>query len=139
MFPKAEKYILLSQNAAVLHCKPTITVQKLSDLMVMAKVGSYLVVDANMRVLGIVTERDILRCLGTSWVRLKNKQLTAKDIMTPVNRLVMCTNAMSKQEMLEKMNEAGIRHMVVGTSDGKQIDAVVSLRGAVKDVLSALA
>merc|ERR550534_3145215 len=131
----SSRTISLADDAAVLTCEKDMSVQSCAELMAMAKVGSFLVSDASRKVYGIVTERDILRSMGSSWARLSAGKLLVKDIMTPANRIVMCSNHDSRDSIMKAMDEANIRHMVVGTVDGHTVTACLSLRDLVRDVI----
>jgi len=125
----------LATNAGVLTTRPDVTVQSCAEMMAMAKVGSFVVVDSARRILGIVTERDILRCLGSSYDRLVGKKgMGVKDIMTPANKLIVCSKFDSRSKILQTMQTNQIRHVLL--ADTTQVTDCVSLRDLVKDLIN---
>jgi len=124
----------LATNAGVLTTKPDVTVQSCAEMMAMAKVGSFVVTDSARRILGIVTERDILRCLGSSWDRLVGRKgMDVKDIMTGANKLIVCSKFDSRSQILKTMQTNQIRHVLL--MDASQVTDCVSLRDLVKDLI----
>jgi len=123
----------LSLDASVLTIAPNKTVQSCAELMAMARVGSFVVTDSSRKVMGIVTERDILRCLGSSYDRLTKKGMNVKDIMTPANKLIVCSHFDTRANILKTMQDSQIRHVLL--QDSHQITECVSLRDLVADLI----
>lgn len=125
----------LSPNAGVLTTRPDVTVQSCAEMMAMAKVGSFVVIDNARRCIGIVTERDVLRCVGSSWDRLvKGKGMNVQDIMTPSNKLIVCSVFDSRSKILQTMHSNQIRHVLL--MDASQVTECISLRDLVKDLIN---
>jgi len=125
----------LAGDAGVLTTKPTTTVQSCAEMMAMARVGSFVVCDASRRVMGIITERDILRCLGSSWDRLVSKKgMEVKDVMTPANKLIVCSKFDSRSKILQTMHSNQIRHVLL--MDSTSVTECVSLRDLVGDIIN---
>jgi len=125
----------LDRNAGVLTTKPETTVQSCAEMMAMARVGSFVVCDSARRVMGIITERDILRCLGSSWDRLVAKKgMEVKDVMTPANKLIVCSKFDSRAKILQTMHSNQIRHVLL--MDQTQVTDCVSLRDLVGDIIN---
>jgi len=126
--------LTLDPNAPVLTILPNKEVVSCAELMALAKVGSFVVCDEQKIVKGIVTERDILRCLGSSFDRLKNGNMKVKDIMTPANRLICVSEFDTRANILKTMNDAGIRHILL--QNQHSISGCVSIRDMVADLIN---
>ena len=87
--------------------------------------GALLVVDGEERVVGIFTERDVIRALNQGpW-----EQVAARQVSEVMTREVECvaphTEAM---EALERMEKRCCRHMPVLDQDAGKVVGVVSIR-----------
>ena len=101
-----------------------------AERMISAKVGSALVCDGP-RLLGIVTERDILRVVAG---RKDPAAVTASECMTPDP--VCAEPEWAIEDAAKLMVQRGIRHLPV-TQDGKVV-GVVSIRDLVRFGVEAL-
>ncbi|MCE4628628.1 MAG: CBS domain-containing protein [Desulfurococcales archaeon] len=108
--------------------KPPITIdektplREAAKLMCENKIGSVLVVGADGKLRGIVTERDVT-CAATK----ENDvcQMPVWQFMTPDPAFVYETTPVS--EVIEKFSELGVRHLPVVDRDGKPV-GVISIR-----------
>ena len=107
--------------------KPPITVHKNSSvqeaarLMFNNRIGSVLVVDDEGRLVGIVTERDLVYLVATGKVDLA-KEYPVWQIMT--ENPITASPEESVLEALVKMSEARIRHLPVVDENGKPLGMV---------------
>lgn len=72
------------------------------------------VVDENQALCGIVTEHDLVRCLGDDGEQAKRSKV--EDIMTL--DLVVCTPSTSVQEAMRLMSEHKVHHLPVVDESG---------------------
>lgn len=101
---------LLNQKGQdVLGARPDESVQVALDRMVQHKVGSLLVQDGTGAVVGILTERDVLR-RGLGAAR-KLREQTVEEIMT--REVMIATPSDSLQYLMGLMTRNRIRHVPV--------------------------
>lgn len=110
---------------------PDSTVSEIADIMDLQDIGAVPVVDENNQLIGVVSERDIVRKL------VKNGRdsdlVTAKDIMT--SKVITVTKQTSQTEAFQLMKSNNIRHLPIIDEHQKLInfishrDLVHSLQG----------
>ena len=105
---------------------PDSTVSEIADMMDLQDIGAVPVVNENNQLLGIVSERDIVRKL------VKNGRdsdlVTAKDIMT--SKVITVTKKTSQIDAFNLMKFNKIRHLPIVDEDQKLIN-FISLRDIV--------
>lgn len=105
---------------------PDSTVSEIADMMDLQDIGAVPVVNENNQLLGIVSERDIVRKL------VKNGRdsdlVTAKDIMT--SKMITVTKKTSQIDAFNLMKSNKIRHLPIVDEDQKLIN-FISLRDIV--------
>ena len=92
------------------------------------RIGTVVVVDRDQQVIGIVSERDIIRHLSTGGT---TADTFAKNIMT--SKVITVENNVTSAELMQLMTEHRIRHVPI-TSDGKLV-GIVSIGDVVKQLL----
>jgi CBS domain-containing protein len=90
------------------------------------KVGAMVIVDAGKRVVGIISERDIVRAIATDGAAVLSRSAT--DFMT--HGVVTCTEDDTVAELMERMTEGRFRHIPV-VVDGELV-GIVSIGDVVK-------
>ena len=103
----------------------------LDDLIaILAKrrIGTVVVVDRDQQVIGIVSERDIIRHLSTGGT---TADTFAKNIMT--NKVITVENNVTSSQLMKLITEHHIRHVPI-TCDGKLV-GIVSIGDVVKRLL----
>jgi CBS domain-containing protein len=107
-------------NEGLLSVRPSITVAEAATMMGERRVGSVLVMEEDA-LLGIFTERDIMRALGEQFdaaAHQVSEWMTRNPITVPPD-----TDA---RDALKTMLDGGFRHLPV--IDGEHILGVVSMR-----------
>jgi CBS domain-containing protein len=107
-------------TGSVFSIEPTMTVAEAATVMGERKIGSALVMEGD-RVLGIFTERDIVRALGEHFDAAGHpvsEWMTADPMTVPPTTPV--------EEALRTMLDRGFRHLPV--KDGERIVGIVSMR-----------
>jgi CBS domain-containing protein len=112
--------ILRHKGADVVTVSPTGAVTDLISELVSRKIGALVVVDGD-EVAGIVSERDVVRCLYEIGPKVLDG--TVKDLMTAV--VHTCTPADEVDSVATTMTERRIRHMPV--LDGGRLVGIVSI------------
>jgi CBS domain-containing protein len=105
---------------ALFSIDPTTTVAEAATVMGERRIGSALVMDGD-RLLGIFTERDIVRALGQHFDAAGHE---VSEWMTPDPLSV--APGTSVEEALKLMLDRGFRHLPV--SEGDRVLGVVSMR-----------
>ena len=98
----------------------------LAERLTMHGIGVLVVLDHAGAILGIVSERDLVRAIATH----KSAALahTARDVMT--KEVIVCTPQQTESQVMTTMVDAHIRHMPV-VENGRVV-GLVSLGDAVK-------
>lgn len=120
--------ILSQKGNVVFQIGPNETVQQAVDLLVKHNIGS-LIVASGKDVVGIITERDILRQCAVNSSAL-NLALV-KDIMT--KDIIFCSPEDEVDEAMSAMTKKRIRHLPIIDEDG--IAGMISIGDLVKSQL----
>ncbi|MEL9997355.1 MAG: CBS domain-containing protein [Sulfolobales archaeon] len=116
----------MSRNPITAHY--TAKIRDVANLMYENGVGSVMIVDDKGVLVGIVTERDLVKAIATGKVTDDREVYT---IMTR-NPVTISPEA-SAHEALKKMREYNVRHLPVVDRDGKPLGMV-----SVRDLLDAV-
>ncbi len=108
---------------------PTTLVSEAVALMVEKDVGAVVVVD-DSSVVGIITERDVVRKVVAAGKDVNTTQV--QDIMT--SRVLYVRPEQTLDECMALMDDKHIRHLPV--LDGNQLLGIVSIRDAIKHVVA---
>ena len=105
---------------------PDSTVSEIADMMDLQDIGAVPIVDDNNQLIGVVSERDIVRKL------VKNGRdsdlVTAKDIMT--SKVITVTKKTSQFDALKLMQTNKIRHLPI-VDDSQRLINFISHRDIV--------
>ena len=123
--------ILKHKGALVVTVPPDANVSMIVTTLTAHRIGAVPIVDADERLLGIVSERDIVTCLAAHGADGLN--MTAEQIMTRSPQVV--TVAASVAEVMERMTEGRFRHLPV-VAGGRMI-GLISIGDIVKARLMA--
>jgi CBS domain-containing protein len=95
------------------------------------RIGALIVVDDRKAIQGIITERDILKQCYESHTNIKG--VAIHDVMTPREKLIVCTLADDMDQIMDTMTTKRIRHIPV-------VDETAGLLGiiSVGDVIKIL-
>lgn len=117
--------ILVDKGRQIHSCTPDHTLSEVVDLLVQHNCGSLLVQDGG-RMVGIITERDILRAVAET--RCSLDELTARDRMTP--NPVTASMDEDIGDAMGEMTARRIRHLPV--LDGGELAGIISIGDLVK-------
>lgn len=94
------------------------------------KVGAMVIADERKRVVGIISERDIVRALSTDGVDVLTR--SAGEFMT--RGVVTCSEEDTVAELMERMTEGRFRHLPVIKDDA--LVGIISIGDVVKERVS---
>jgi CBS domain-containing protein len=118
--------ILKHKGYQISTVQPTATVSEVADLLAERRIGAVLVMDTVEQMLGIVSERDIVRCLAANGAR--TLEMTAGQLMT---RAVQVAHPETTVEQAMQMMTAGrFRHLPV--IDHDTLIGLISIGDVVK-------
>jgi CBS domain-containing protein len=120
------KTILSQKGYAVETIGPQSTVAETAKRLSERRIGAIIVVDGKARVIGMLSERDIVRTLAERGPGAL--ELPIESIMT--RRVVTCAEADTVGEIMERMTSGKFRHLPV--MDGERLIGVISIGDVVK-------
>ena len=118
--------ILRHKGPDVASVSPAAKLSDVAKVLGEKRIGSVLVLDAARQLLGIVSERDIVRCFAREGAACED--MTAAQIMTRLLHTV--TPATTTDEALTLMTASRVRHLPVLA--GNELVGLVSIGDVVK-------
>jgi CBS domain-containing protein len=118
--------ILRQKGRAVTTAPPSITLLEAANRLTHKRIGAIVVVDAQGTLVGIISERDIIRALSESGPACLTRPVS--DTMT--RQVVTCQEADTLDELMEMMTARRFRHLPVVT-DGA-LTGIISIGDVVK-------
>ena len=110
----------------IISIKPTETVKTAAEVLARHRIGALIVSGDGAIVDGILSERDIVRALGTRGA--STLELQVQDLMTA--EVIGCHPEDTAISVLEKMTDGRFRHMPV--VDANRMIGVISIGDVVK-------
>ena len=117
--------ILQSKGRAVTTVTAGSTIAEAVTLLNTKKIGAVVVVDGK-RVVGILSERDVVRHLGTDWAALANRPVS--DVMT--KNVVSVSRFATVADVMERKTEKRMRHKP--NVENGELVGIVSIGDVVK-------
>ena len=124
--------ILESKGDRVIAIEPDANVHSVAGTLQQEGIGALLVRGDDGKMLGIISERDIVHSIAEEGPEALNK--SAADLMS--RSLVTCQPESSTEELMEQMLSERIRHLPVYQHD--ELVGIVSIVDVVKGALSEL-
>ena len=118
--------IIMTKGRDVVTTQPHRTLGEVAEVMAARNIGAVVVADAQANVLGIISERDVVRAIGRNGPKALDNAVSVH--MTA--RVITTTEDECVHETLEKMNNGRFRHLPV-MKDGK-LAGIVSIGDLVK-------
>ncbi|HEX8662405.1 MAG TPA: CBS domain-containing protein [Beijerinckiaceae bacterium] len=120
------EHILAAKGRDVLTIEPDRTLAEAARILTERKIGAVVVTDGNRAVLGILSERDIVRAVARGG---------ATALEHPVSRymtgkVVTCTGHSSINELMEVMTERKFRHVPI--VENGRLAGIISIGDVVK-------
>ena len=120
------KAILSAKGSDVISIEPTATLETAVRTLTEHKIGALLVLGPDRRVIGILSERDIVRVLAERGAGVLAQPLS--QVMT--RRVVTCSQSDTVDVLMERMTTGKFRHLPVVELD--KVIGVVSIGDVVK-------
>ena len=117
--------ILQSKGRTVFTVSASATIAEAVGLLNAKRIGAVVVVNGKT-VVGILSERDVVRHLGDDWAALANRPVS--DVMTKA--VVSVSRFATVADVMERMTEKRIRHMPI-VEDG-ELAGIISIGDVVK-------
>ena len=120
------KAILSTKGGEVLTIEPTTNLAAAAKLLAERKIGALVVIGPDRRVIGIVSERDIVQELAAHGPAALDLPLT--EVMT--RKVMTCSMSDTISSVMERMTEGKFRHLPV--VDQGRLVGVISIGDVVK-------
>jgi CBS domain-containing protein len=127
--PMTVKRILASKGNEVLTIEPTALLAAAVKLLSERRIGALVVTGADHRIVGIISERDIVRALGARGAPVLEEPIA--EVMT--RKVVTCSERDTTAELMERMTAGKFRHLPV--VDQGRLLGIVSIGDVVKSRL----
>jgi CBS domain-containing protein len=119
--------VLKEKGAAIISVAPETALNEVAHVIATRRIGAVVVMDAAGRLVGILSERDVVKALAQRGAAVLD--LKAQDIMT--REVTMVDPATPVDVAMEIMDRGYFRHLPVCTKDGALM-GIVSIRDLVK-------
>ena len=126
------KDILSVKGNQVLTIEPTATLAMAVKMLAQRRVGALVVTGADRRIVGIISERDIVRVLGENGTAALDSPVA--EVMT--RKVDTCSLSQTVSELMEQMTAGKFRHVPV-VEQGRLV-GIVSIGDVVKARLGEL-
>jgi CBS domain-containing protein len=120
------KAILATKGRNVFTIEPTATLHAAIDMLHERRIGALVVLGAEERVIGILSERDIVRALGERGANALTETLS--QVMT--RKVETCTDTETIASIMGRMTDGKFRHVPVVEQD--RLIGIVSIGDVVK-------
>ena len=120
------KSILSNKGGDVISIEPTATLETAVRMLAEHRIGALLVLGPDRRVIGILSERDIVRALAEQGADVLKQPLA--QVMT--RKVVTCSQTETVGTIMERMTTGKFRHVPVVEQD--QVVGVISVGDVVK-------
>lgn len=122
--------ILSTKGSDVVTIEPQASVAAAAQRLAERKIGALVVTGAERRVIGILSERDIVHALATQGAGALEKPLS--EVMT--RKVVTCSQADTISSVMERMTDGKFRHLPV--IEQSRLIGIVSIGDIVKQRLN---
>jgi CBS domain-containing protein len=120
------KAIVSRKGCDVFTIDPTATLAAASKLLADHKIGAAVITGADRQVIGILSERDIVRALAQSGPAALDQQVG--QVMT--RKVVTCSEAETVASLMERMTQGKFRHLPV--VERGRLAGIISIGDVVK-------
>ena len=125
------KAILSDKGTAVITVAPTVSLRDAITILDERHIGAVVVIDADQRVIGILTERDVLRTIAHKARNPGTCQICDEPVGEVMTREVeTCNEADTVYQIMQRMTEKRFRHLPV--VEGGRLIGIISIGDAVK-------
>jgi CBS domain-containing protein len=125
------KAILSDKGTSVITVAPTVSLHDAIMILDEHQIGSVVVTDADQRVIGIITERDVLRTIAHKARNPGTCQICDEPVGEVMTREVeTCNEADKVYQIMQRMTEKRFRHLPV--VEGGRLVGIISIGDVVK-------
>jgi CBS domain-containing protein len=124
--------ILAGKGSDVVSTRPEATIAEVARLLKEKRIGAVVVTEADGRLCGIISERDLARGLANHGSRLL--EMKVGELMTP--DVVTCSPEDGIETLMQTMTDGRFRHLPV-VKDG-ELTGIISIGDVVKHRLKEL-
>jgi CBS domain-containing protein len=124
--------ILAGKGSDVVSTRPEATIAEVAGLLKEKRIGAVVVTEADGRLCGIISERDLARGLANHGSRLL--EMKVGELMTP--DVVTCSPEDGIETLMQTMTDGRFRHLPV-VKDG-ELTGIISIGDVVKHRLKEL-
>jgi CBS domain-containing protein len=118
--------ILRQKGRAVTTASPTTTLLEVANKLSAKRIGAIVIIGARGKVDGIISERDIIRCLSTH-----GPDCLTRPVSESMTRYVIsCEEDDTLDQLMERMTERRFRHLPVITNGA--LVGIISIGDVVK-------
>lgn len=119
-------HILQSKGSEVISVSPTAAILEVADVLAANKIGAVLVMEADGKLAGIISERDIVRALAQKGSELAGSKVS--EFMT--RELITCAPDATVNQIMSLMTQGRVRHLPV--LDKGELAGMISIGDIVK-------
>ena len=127
------KSILSGKGNDVVTAEPTATLGEAVNLLAARRIGALVVTGADRRIVGILSERDVVRAIAEKGPAALNAPIAE----TMTRKVLTCSEAETVSEIMERMTQGKFRHIPV-VEQGRLI-GIISIGDVVKSRLQEMA
>ena len=125
-------HILKSKGRDVITASANDKLKSIAEILATKRIGAIVILGSNNKIEGIVSERDVVRCLATEGVKALDipvSKIMSKNVKT-------CSELDSETELMALMTDNRIRHLPV-VDHGKLV-GMISIGDVVKFRIEAI-
>jgi CBS domain-containing protein len=120
------RMILAEKGCEIVSIEPAATLKSAATLLAEKRIGAVLILGADHRIIGILSERDIVRAIGERGVAALDEPVS----QTMTRKVSTCTEGETLVSIMERMTEGKFRHVPV--VDQGRLAGIVSIGDVVK-------
>ncbi len=124
--------ILKEKSAELITCRSENLIETVALILSTNKIGALPVCDGGRQIVGILSERDIVRGMAKEGSAVVSKKV--KDLMT--KKVLVCKSTDSIKDAMEIMSKSHIRHLPV-VDENEQLIGIISQRDVMAERLQA--
>ena len=118
--------ILADKGREIVSIEPAATLKSAATLLAERRIGAVLILGADRRIIGILSERDIVRAIGERGPAALDEPVS----QTMTRKVSTCTEGETLVSIMERMTEGKFRHVPV--VDQGRLVGIVSIGDVVK-------
>ena len=120
------RMILADKGREIVSIEPAATLKSAATLLAEKRIGAVLILGADHRIIGILSERDIVRAIGERGAAALDEPVS----QTMTRKVSTCTEGETLVSIMERMTEGKFRHVPV--VDQGRLAGIVSIGDVVK-------